>query len=85
MDTLENITVRFKDEDFLNPSSSSEVPRLLFYWPWNFSALGFPEEIHDELNQPDIKMLFELMMKVITVWCAVVLIFGRWGWESFHG
>ena len=33
----------------------------------HYSALGFPEEIHDELNQPDIKMLFELMMKVMTV------------------
>ena len=80
METLENITGMFKREDFLNPSSGSEVPRLLFDLPWNFSALGFPEEIHDELNQPDIKMLFKLMMKVMTVF----LIFGRWGWGSFH-
>ena len=29
--------------------------------------LEFPEEIYDEINQPDIKMLFEVMMKVIFV------------------
>ena len=28
------------------------------------SVSGFPEEINDEINQPDIKMLFDETMKV---------------------
>ena len=40
---------------------------LLFYSLGNCSISGFSNEIPDELNQSDIKILFEMLMKVIFV------------------
>ena len=44
------------------------LPHLLYFWYFTFWKLfnmtGFPPEIHEEVNEPDIKFLFDKTMEV---------------------
>ena len=64
-------------ENFIMFEKETGLHILLLYSPGNCSISGFSNEIHDELNQPDIKILFEMLMKVIFVRRTIVSVLQR--------
>ena len=64
-------------ENFIMFGKQTGLHTKLSYSRGNCSIPGFSNEIHDELNQPDIKILFEMLMKVIFVRRAIVSVLQR--------